>query len=195
EFVAAGGIKSQRLYVYNGAAIDSRYSYYNYDQIRNDQNYGTQSNPKVWVMQEFKNSQANNLGMPLPKGRLRFYRRDDDGQVEFTGENTIDHTPADETVRVKTGNAFDIVGERKRTNYKIDINRRTLDESFEIRVRNHKKEAVEVRVLEKLYRWTTWEIQQKSDDFNKLDSQSVEFRVQVPPDGEKVVTYNVHYSW
>ncbi|HEY6348274.1 MAG TPA: DUF4139 domain-containing protein [Candidatus Angelobacter sp.] len=195
EFVAAGGIKSQRLYVYSGAAIDNRYGYYNYDQIRNDQNYGTQSNPKVWVMQEFKNSKANNLGMPLPKGRMRFYRRDDDGQVEFTGENTIDHTPADETVRVKTGNAFDIVGERKRANYRIDANRRFLDESFEIKVRNHKKEAVEVRVVERLYRWTNWEIQQKSDDYNKLDSQSVEFRVQVPPDGEKVVTYTVHYSW
>src|SRR5205823_7075462 len=70
--------------------------------LRNDQNYGTQSNPKVWVMQEFKNSKANNLGMPLPKGRLRFYRRDDDGQVEFTGENVIDHTPADELVRVRS---------------------------------------------------------------------------------------------
>jgi len=195
EFVTASGIKSQRIDIYNGGASDRNYSYDNYEQVRNDQNYGIESNPKVWVMQEFKDSKANNLGMPLPKGRLRFYRRDDDGQVEFTGENTIDHTPADEIVRVKTGNAFDIVGERKRVNYRIDTSRRILDESFEIRVRNHKKEAVEVRVVERLYRWITWEIQQKSDDYNKLDSQSVEFRVQVPPDGEKVVTYAVHYSW
>jgi hypothetical protein len=196
EFVSASGVKSQRIYVYNGAAIDSnRYAYYNYEQIRNDQNYGTASNPKVWVMQEFKNSKANNLGMPLPKGRLRFYRRDDDGQVEFTGENTIDHTPTDETIRVYTGNAFDIVGERRRTNYRLDTNHNSLDEAFEIKVRNHKKEAVEVRVVEKLYRWITWDIQQKSDPFNKLDSKTIEFRVQIPPDGEKVVTYTAHYSW
>ena len=195
QFVAATGVKSQRLYVYNGAAVDPNRSYYGYEQIRNDPNYGTQSNPKVWVMQEFKNSKANNLGMALPKGRLRFYRRDDNGQLEFTGENIIDHTPGDETIRVYTGNAFDIVGERRRTNYRIDTSKDFFDESFEIKVRNHKKEAVEVRIVEKLYRWTNWEITQKSDMFRKLDSQTVEFRVQIPPDGEKVLTYSVHYSW
>lgn len=193
QFVAASGVKSQRLYVYNGAAILN----YGYDpeQIRNDQSYGTQSNPKVWVMQEFKNSKENNLGMPLPKGRLRFYRRDDDGQLEFIGENMIDHTPSDETVRVYTGNAFDIVGERRRTDYKLDSDHDWMDESFEIKLRNHKKEPVEVRVVEKLYRWSNWKIVQQSSDYNKLDSQTIEFRVQVPPDGERVVTYGVHYWW
>src|SRR5947209_1127809 len=195
QFVAATGVKSQRLYVYNGAAVDPNRNYYNYEQIRNDSNYGTQSNPKVWVMQEFKNSKSNNLGMPLPKGRLRFYRRDDNGQLEFTGENEIDHTPTNETIRVYTGNAFDIVGERRRTNYHIDTSKDFLDESFEIKVRNHKKEPVEVRIVEKLYRWVNWELVQKSDAFRKLDSQTVEFRVQIPPDGEKVVTYTAHYSW
>ncbi|HLJ87951.1 MAG TPA: hypothetical protein VKZ53_14110 [Candidatus Angelobacter sp.] len=195
EFISAIGIKAQRFYVYNGTAVDANQSYYTEEQIRDDQNYGTESNPKVWVMQEFKNSKENNLGIALPKGRLRFYRRGDDGQMEFTGENTIDHTPKDETVRVQTGNAFDIVGERRRTDYKLDSSRDSLDESFEIKVRNHKKEAVEVRVVEKLYRWSTWEIQQKSDNYSKLDSRTVEFRVQIPPDGEKVVTYQVHYSW
>ena len=195
EFVAANHVKSQRLYVYNGAAIGPNYGYYNMEQIRNDASYGTQSNPKVWVMQEFKNSKENNLGMPLPKGRLRFYRRDDDGQLEFTGENTIDHTPSDETVRVYTGNAFDIVGERRRTDYKVDSSHDWMDESFEIKLRNHKKEAVEVRVVEKLYRWTNWKLTQQSHEYNKLDAQTIEFRVQIPPDGERVVTYTAHYWW
>ena len=195
EFVVASGVKSQKLYVYNGAALNGRYSYYGYEQIRNDPSYGTQSNTKVWVMQEFGNSKANHLGMPLPKGRLRFYRRDDDGQMEFTGENTIDHTPTDETIRVYTGNAFDIVGERRRVDYKIDSLGRSLDESFEIKVRNHKKEAVEVRVVEMLYRGTNWEIVQKTDDYTKQDAQTIEFRIQVPPDGERMLSYKVHYSW
>jgi len=196
EFISATGVKSQRIYVYNGAAINpGQYGYADFQRIRNDQNYGTQSNPKVWVMQEFKNSKANGLGIPLPKGRIRFYRRDEDKQVEFTGENTLDHTPADETVRVYTGNAFDITGERRRTNYRVSNGKNSVDEDFEIKVRNHKKEAVEVRIVEKLYRWSNWDIQQKSDPYNKLDSQTVEFRVQIPPDGEKVVTYSVHYSW
>jgi hypothetical protein len=197
EFVVASGVKSKRLYVYNGAALDNRYGYgyYAYEQIRADSNYGIQSNSKVWVMQEFKNSKANHLGMPLPKGRLRFYRQDDDGQMEFTGENVIDHTPADETVRVYTGNAFDVVDERRRVDYKVDSARRFADESFEIKVRNHKKEAVEVRVVEKLYRGTNWELTQKTREYAKLDSQTIEFAVPVPADGQQIVTYTVHYSW
>jgi hypothetical protein len=197
EFVRATGINSQRIYVYDGAKIDlNRYGYYTPDQIRNDQGYGTESNPKIWVMQEFKNSKANNLGMPLPAGRLRFYRRDaDGGQVEFTGENLIDHTPSDETVRVYTGNAFDIVGERRRTNFRIDETRHVLDESFEITLRNHKKIPVEVRVLERLYRCVNWDLTAKSHAFRKLDSQKIEFPVRVPADGQQVVSYTVHYTW
>ncbi len=195
EFVRASGVPSQRLYVYDGVKLDQNYSGYALENIREMENFGVQSNPKVWAMVEFKNSRENHLGMPLPKGRVRFYRRDTDGQLEFTGENMIDHTPADETIRLYTGNVFDAVGERKRTNFNIDRRARTLDESFEIRLRNHKKEPMEVRVVEHLYRWTNWEVISNSEPFNKLDSKTVEFRVQVPPDGEKVVTYTAHYKW
>ncbi len=151
--------------------------------------------PKIWAMVEFKNSKENHLGMPLPKGRVRFYRRDADGQLEFTGENLIDHTPGDETIRLYTGNVFDAVGERTRTSFREERGAHTVDESFEIKLRNHKKEPIEVRVVEHLYRWTNWDIMKNSDPFNKLDSKTIEFRVQVPPDGEKVVTYTAHYSW
>jgi len=197
EFLRADGVQSQRLYVYDGAKIDlNRYRGYSMESLRNERDYGTQSNPKVWVMREFKNSKENHLGIPLPRGRMRFYRRDDDGQLEFTGENFIDHTPRDETVRVYTGDAFDLVGERRRTNYQIDTNRTWLDESFEIKLRNRKQEGtVEIRVVEHLYRWITWEIVEKSNTFLKTDSQTVEFRIQVPAGEEKVVTYKVHYTW
>ncbi len=196
EFVRASGVTSRRFYVYDGAQIDwNRYRNWEMDRIRRDQDYGTQSNPKVWVMREFENTDENNMGIALPKGRLRFYRRDDDGQLEFTGENVIDHTPRDETARVYTGNAFDLVGERRRMNFKIDSSRKEIDESFEIKVRNHKKETVEIRVVEHLYRWVTWEITEHSNAFNKLDSQRIEFRIQLEPDEEKTVTYNVHYTW
>ncbi len=195
EFVRANGIKSQPIYVYDGAKIDQNRYYGSFDNIRSDRDYGTESNPKVWVMREFMNSASNHLGLPLPKGRLRFYRRDADGQMEFTGENTIDHTPRDEVIRVKTGNAFDLVGERKRTNYKLDSNRKELDESFAIKLRNHKKEAVEIRVVEPLYRWPTWEIREQSNTFLKTDAQTIEFRIQVKPDDEQTVTYTVHYWW
>jgi len=196
EFIHAAGVTAKQIYVYDGAKIDfNRYGGWNWENIRNDHNYGTESNSKIWVMREFVNSEANHLGMPLPKGRVRFYRHNDDGQVEFTGENVIDHTPKDETIRIYTGNAFDIVGERKRTNYTVENSRSSGSESFEIRVRNHKKEPVDVRVVEHLYRGRNWEITAKSDDYKKKDSQTIEFPVTVAPNGEKVITYTAHYTW
>jgi len=194
EFVRSTGIHAQRLYVYDGAQV-AQYGYYNMEQIRQDQSYGTQSNPKVWVMEEFKNAEVNHLGAALPKGKLRFYRRDTDGHLEFVGENQIDHTPKDETIRIFTGNSFDVIGERKRTNYRVDSAHNWMDETFEIRVRNHKREGLTVRVVEHLYRWTNWKLTEQSQESHKTDAQTVEFPVTIAPDGEQVVTYTVHYSW
>ncbi len=196
EFLRAEGAQSQRIYVYDGARINSRPYRSSSGGLIQERDYGTQSNPKVWVMKEIKNSKENHLGIPLPKGRMRFYRQDDDGQLEFIGENTIDHTPRDETIRVRTGDAFDLVGERRRTEFQIDSARRQINEAFEIKLRNRKENgSVEIRVVEHLYRWSTWEITEKSDPFTKIDSQTAEFRVQVPAGQEKIVTYKVRYTW
>ncbi len=195
EFVRAAGVKSKTVYVYDGWKSDPNYRGWTMENIRTQDAFGTQSNLKVWVMQEFKNSTENHLGMPLPKGRVRFYRRDDDGQLEFTGENEIDHTPKDELIRIYTGNAFDLTGERRRVDYKLNTQARWVDESFEIKVRNHKTTPVEVRIVEHLYRWSNWDIAKSSDPFKKVDSQTAAFTVQISPDGEKVLSYQVHYSW
>ncbi len=196
EFIRAGKVQSQKVYVYDGMKIDwQRYRGYSMENMRNNQEIGAESDSKVAMMREFKNSEANHLGRPLPKGRVRFYKQDNDQQLEFTGENVIDHTPNDETVSIYTGNAFDLVGERRRTNYKIDTAKDWIDESFEVTLRNHKKEAVEIRVIEHLFRWFTWDITEKSDPFVKTNAQMMEFRVQLKPDEEKTLHYTVHYSW
>jgi hypothetical protein len=195
EFVRAAGVKSKTLFVYDGWKVDQNFRSWPMETIRTQDAFGTQSNSKVWVMQEFKNTSENHLGMPLPKGRVRFYRRDDDGQLEFTGEGEIDHTPKDETLRIYTGNAFDLTGERHRLDYKLNTQARWVDESFEIKLRNHKSTPVDVRIVEHLYRWSSWDISKSSDPFKKVDAQTAAFTVQVPPDGEKGVTYQVHYSW
>jgi hypothetical protein len=196
EFIHASRVATRQLYIYDGIKIDpNRYNGWNWENIRNDHSYGTESNSKIWVMREFRNSEANHLGMPLPKGRVRFYRRNDDGQIEFTGENVIDHTPRDETVRIYTGNAFDLTGERRRTNYIVETGKSTATESFEIKVRNHKKEPVEVRVVEHLYRALSWDIASSSADYKKTDSHTIEFPVTVAPDEEKTITYTAHYTW
>ncbi len=192
EFMRASGVKAPVIYVYDGTGM---FSTYQGGMIR-DPAYGTQSNKKVWVTREFQNSEANKLGLPLPKGRLRFYRRDDaDGRIEFTGESQLGHTAKNELIRVKTGDAFDIVGERVRMNFNGNNRQDFAEEDFEIKVRNRKSEPVTVRVVEHLYRWSNWVITQKSDEFTKKDAQTIEFNVSVPPDAEKVVTYRVRYEW
>jgi len=196
EFVRASGVTGKRLFVYDGAAIDwNQYRYWAPENIRNNREFGTQCNKKVWVMQQFVNSEKNGLGIPLPKGKLRFYRRDVDGSLEFTGESLIDHTPKDETVRVYTGNSFDLTGERKRTNFVIDTSKDFVDESFEIHLRNHKKEPATLTVVEHLYRGLNWHITQESQQHKKTEAQTMEYQVTVAPDGEQVVSYTVHYTW
>jgi hypothetical protein len=195
EFLRAEKVPSRRIYVYDGVRISEQYRGYNLEYRRNQPDYGVLSNNKVWAMREFKNSKSNGLGIPIPKGRLRFYRGDSDGQLEFTGESDIDHTPEDETIRVYTGNAFDLTGERKRDTFDYNSSKNYVDESFTITVRNHKSEPVEVRVVEHLYRWNTWDITRKNEEFRKTDSNTIEFRLAIPPKGEKVVNYAVHYTW
>ncbi len=192
EFMRATGVTAPVVYIYDGGQMFGVY----YGGQNRDPGYGTQSNSKVWVYREFRNSEENKLGLPLPKGRLRFYRQDDaDKRLEFTGESEVDHTAKNELIRVKTGDAFDVVGERVRTNFNGSNRQDFAEESFEIKVRNRKTEAIAVRVVEHLYRWNNWTITAKSDAFVKKDAQTVEFNVTIAPNEEKVVTYTVRYDW
>jgi hypothetical protein len=196
EFVRANGVSTKRIYLYDGVDLTPYTNTYGgYEQIRNNSEYGTGMNPKVWVMREFANSSANRLGMPLPKGRFRFYRQDTGGQLEFTGENEIDHTPKDETIRVFTGAAFDVAGSRKRTQYHNDFQRREADESFEISLRNRKATALAVTVREHLYRGPNWNILSETDSHLQRDSNTIEFPIDIAASSERIVRYSVHYTW
>jgi len=148
---------------------------------------------KVKVKIEFTNTKQNNLGMPLPKGKIKVFKSDTDGSLQFIGEDLIDHTPKDETIRLYLGDAFDLVGERKKTNSRAG--ERWSEESFEISLRNHKEEDVEVNVVERLWRYANWKIIDKSGEFTKKDVQAIEFKVPVPKDKEAKVSYTVRYWW
>ena len=180
EFVRASGVKAERLYVFDGA-----------DQNRE----GSDSPGKVQVYREFKNSEVNKLGMALPKGKVRFYTQDGDRQLEFVGENRIDHTPKDEVIRVLTGNSFDLVGEHRMTNNTEDGANRLATQSFEIKVRNRKKEPVEIHVVEHAARGGNWTLTAQSQPHEKKDASTFEFRVPLKPDEEKVITYTIRYTW
>jgi hypothetical protein len=192
ELLKAADVPVKKVFLYSGAP-----QYRFYGGLVTDAGYGSEeSNKKVNVVIEVKNSKENHMGMALPKGKVRLYKRDEaDAALEFIGEDQIDHTPKDETVKLHIGDAFDIVGERKRTDYKVDTSRHVITESFEIRVRNHKIEPVEVLVKETLYRWNNWEILQASHKYDKYDSNTIHFPVKVDKDGEQVITYTVRYTW
>lgn len=148
---------------------------------------------KIRVELEFVNSKNNNLGMPLPKGKVKVYKKDTDGSLQFIGEDAIDHTPKDEKLRLYIGDAFDIVGERTRKDFKTEY--RTAYETFEIVLRNHKDGDVEVKVDEKLWRYTSWEIVKTSADYEKKDATTIEYLAKVPKNGEAKISYTVKYWW
>ncbi len=172
EFMRATGVKAPIVYVYDSARHPT----------------------KVAVTREFKNSEQNGLSLPLPKGRTRFYRKDDsDGRIEFVGEDTIDHTAKNEMVRVKTGDAFDLVAERRMADQSSSKFQGRADQGFEIKLRNRKATPVEIKVVEHLY-GPNWEIVEKSNEFTKKDAHTIEFLIPLKPDEERTVTYRVRYE-
>jgi len=169
-------------------------AFHGYQQF--DQEYGRYGNGDVNVYLRFENKKSRQLGIPLPAGRIRVNQLDPaDGSLEFIGEDVIDHTPRNEDVLIEMGNAFDVVGERKQTDFRVDTRTRNLWETFEIRLRNHKDQAVDVVVLENLYRAANWEIEDASQEHGKENSNRIRFDVNVPSEGEKVILYTAHYTW
>lgn len=190
-FPAARAVPCEKNLVYTGAAGMRPYG-----SPATDRNYGVQSNKKVDVYLGFKNAKEQNMGMPLPAGRIRVSKLDEtDKTLEFIGEDVIDHTPRNEQLLIKLGSAFDVVGERRQVNFSVDTSRKTMTEEIEVKVRNQKKEAVTVMVKENLYRWSNWQISSKSHDYRKDDARTVTFPVKIAAGAEAVMRYSVTYTW
>ncbi len=149
-----------------------------------------EQNPKqpVHVYVTFKNSQANSLGMPLPAGIMRLYKQDGDKSLQFVGEDRIEHTPKDEDVRLKVGEAFDVVAERTQTDYR-KITTRLYESEWEITLRNHKEDDIIVGIVEPLS--GNWSVISSSYPYEKIDAYTIKFDVKVPRDGEVKVKYRI----
>ena len=190
-FDQAKQIPAKKVLLYYGAVQP-----YFYPSPYTDRNMGVETNKKVDVYLEFKNDKQFGLGVPLPAGRLRVSQLDKaDGSLEFIGEDTIDHTPKDEQVRVKLGSAFDVVGERRQVSFSVDTAAKWMEEEIEVKLRNHKPQPVDVIVKENLYRWSNWKILTQTHKFDKEDARTISFPVKVAKDGEAVVRYRVRYTW
>lgn len=150
------------------------------------------SNQKVGVYVEIANMEKNNLGIPLPKGTIRIYKNDNEGSLQFIGEDSIDHTPKDEKIKVKLGDAFDVVGSRKQTSWnKIAYD--TYEAGFEISLRNHKNEDVVVKVAEPIP--GDWKMISSSHDYVKTEAFTAEFNIPVPKDKEIKLNYKVRMKF
>jgi hypothetical protein len=191
-FPMAAAVGCEKTLVYNGQG-----PIYSYDTPVTDRAFGARSAKKVDVLLRVKNAAANGLGVPLPAGKIRVSKLDTaDGNLEFVGEDLIDHTARDETVQVRLGSAFDVVGERKQLDFRIDTAAHWIEEDIEVTLRNQKPdEAVTVQVREYLYRWSNWTVLRKSQDFTLEDSRTIMFPVKLAAKAQASVRYTVRYSW
>ncbi|MBL8519144.1 MAG: DUF4139 domain-containing protein [Betaproteobacteria bacterium] len=192
-FPMARGASCEKALVYHGQA--GQYFGY-YGSPMTDRQFGNQSNKKVDVFLRFKNREDNRMGIPLPAGKIRVAKLDSaDQSLEFIGEDLIDHTPKNETVQIKLGSAFDVVGERKQLDFRVDTSAKWMEEDIEIKLRNQKNEPVSVIAKETMYRWTNWNVTRRNAEFEKFDARTAHFPVKIAKGGEAVIRYTVRYTW
>ena len=178
----ASGFDVVKRYVVNGQAF-----YY-----RNAQTPGAPIKDVVQVFYQFKNDTKAGLGLPMPAGTVRVYQADSKGGVQFVGEDRIGHTPKDETLKLKIGNAFDVVAERKQIDFqKIATN--VYEVEYQVVVRNHKTTPITVEVNEPI--GGTWRIVRSSHEWTKTDAWAAQFNLPVAADGNVTLNYRVRVNY
>jgi len=146
------------------------------------------SNQKIGVYLEVKNSKENRLGVPLPKGKIRVYKADRSGSQQFIGEDRIDHTPKDESVKIKMGNAFDLVGERTQKDFR-KLGSNLYEVEWEIALRNHKTEAQTVTVIEPVP--GDWQVMSSNHQYEKIEAHTLKYQISVPRESSAKLVYRV----
>ena len=193
-FPTRQGVKVRRELEFSGQPNPYWWNYANSPDLNTPPSVHFTGNASVFI--RLRNSKPNGMGMPLPRGKVRLYQQDSaDGTLEFVGEDLIKDTPKDGRLKIRAGQAFDITGSRTQTYFHVDNGMRIMDETFKIVLRDHQSKAVEVEVPQYLYRWSNWKITKASEKFVKINSNEIRFKLQVPANGKKVLTYSVRYSW
>ena len=182
SMLSGSDVPVRKRYVVDGQAF-----YY-----RNGRHPGAPIKDVVQVFYQFRNEQKSGLGMPMPAGTVRVYQADSHGGVQFVGEDGIGHTPKDETLNLKIGHAFDVVCERKQTDFQ-QISSSVYEFAYEITLRNHKSSAITVEVNEPI--GGTWRMLQSSHQWNKTDAWAAQFTVPVPVDGTAVLKYRTRVTY
>ena len=181
RLLEGSGVRTDKVYQLAGAPW-----YYT-------QQYGGEKGLKIGVYQEFDNKKRNGLGIALPGGVVRLYKADTDGSLQLIGEDRIDHTPRDERVKLKVGEAFDIVAERIQSDFKVLSSGHLYECAFEVTIRNHKDERVVVDVVEPLP--SDWTMLSNTHDYEKMDAFTVKFGVPIAAHGETVLKYRIRIKY
>jgi hypothetical protein len=176
------GVPVERRYVVDG----QQWIY------RNRQQPGTPVRDSVKVFYDFRNNAASGLGMPMPAGTVRIYQTDPNGQVQYVGEDRIDHTPKDERLSLQIGTAFDVVAERRQTDFQ-ERGAATYELAYEVTLRNRKETPITVEVNEPL--GGTWTILSSSHRWTKTDAFAARFQVPVAAGAETTMRYRVRVTW
>jgi len=182
SLLEATGFPVKKRYVVNGQSF-----YY-----RNAQNPGAPITDTVQVFYQFKNDPSAGLGLPMPAGIVRVYQNDSKGGTHFVGEDRIGHTPKDETLNLKIGNAFDVVAERKQVDFE-KISSNVYEMEYEVAVRNHKATPIAVEVNEPI--GGTWRMIRSTHEHTKTDAWAAQFNLQVPADGAATLRYRVRVNY
>jgi hypothetical protein len=182
SLLAGSGVPVEKRFVVNGQNF-----YYH-----NQQNPGTPIKDNVMVFYKFKNEEKSGLGMPMPAGNVRVYQKDSKGNILFVGEDRIDHTPKDEALNIHIGNAFDVISERKQTDYKR-IDTHLWEMEFEITLRNHKDSPITVEVNEPI--GGDWEMLTSSYKYTKTAAWAAQFNVPVAANGTSLLKYRIRARW
>ena len=195
NFISAQRVPFKKKYLYDGFQRLPRYGYGNDWSYRMDPAFMASSQSKVRVLIEVKNTEKGSIGKALAGGVVQLYKKFPDGQEEFIGEDSIDHTPVGAAIELYAGNATELIGKRKQMDFKVIESNHIAEEVFEIELKNHKKKDVVVIVRERLREAQQWSIKEKNHAYEKKDARTIEFKVKVPAKGSSMVRYKVRYEW
>ncbi len=184
------GINCERKLVFNATGQRR----INYHRPITDKGYWAQTEAKIEALLSFHNNTKNQLGVPMPAGRVRVNMADaTDGSIEFIGEDNIEHTPKNDKITLKLGHAFDVKGKRVQRNF--ELTKSGLIEQIEITINNQKDNIQQVEIIEPMFRWSNWKVTQHDEAYKKLDASNISFVVKVPAETAKSFKYTVQYNW
>ena len=137
------------------------------------------------------NTAQNNLGLPMPQGKIQLYQLLSNGNIEFIGQDKIMQIPKNETATVSSGKAFDVIGERKVLNY--DRQRKSEEASISVKISNTLNKSIDVRLIEHIY--GDWVVRNASSNYRKVDASTIHFSLSISPESSRTITYTYRKEW